>query len=229
MMKQEQQTFLIAHGAWTGSWGWERVLPRLHAMGHRAYVPTLTGLCERKHLANPEVNLDTHIDDLVNEALYKDLTDIVLVGHSYGGIVATGVVERIPDRIKSMIYIEAFIPDDGMSFTDYDPDSDYSADLIPPPPVGPNDYLREDDARWAAPKVTPHPGGALRQKLKVTGAYERVPKKTFIVATGWDGPFGHMSQKYRGAPGWEIHELPCGHDIPIDMPDELTALMVRAA
>ncbi|MCQ1849881.1 alpha/beta fold hydrolase [Neorhizobium galegae] len=91
-MSDSKLTFLIAHGAWTGGWSWERVLTRLHARGHRAYAPTLTGLCERKHLASPSVNLDTHIDDIVNEAVYKDLTDIVLVGHSYGGIVATGVV-----------------------------------------------------------------------------------------------------------------------------------------
>nr|WP_250809667.1 alpha/beta hydrolase family protein [Neorhizobium tomejilense] len=227
-MADRKLTFLIVHGAWTGGWSWERVLNRLHAGGHRAYAPTLTGLCERKHLAGPSVNLDTHIDDIVNEAVYKDLTDLVLVGHSYGGIVATGVVERIPERIRSIVYVEAFIPEDGMSFTDYDPEGDYSAPMIPVP-EGPGGYLREEDELWAAPKATPQPSGTLRQKLKVTGAYERVPKKTFIVATGWDGPFGQMSEKYRGAPGWTVRELACGHDIPIDLPDELTALLIEAA
>ena len=227
-MTDRKLTFLIVHGAWTGGWSWERVLSRLHAGGHRAYAPTLTGLCERKHLAGPSVNLDTHIDDIVNEAVYKDLTDLVLVGHSYGGIVATGVVERIPERIRSIVYVEAFIPEDGMSFTDYDPEGDYSAPMIPVP-EGPVGYLREVDEVWTAPKATPQPSGTLRQKLKVTGAYQRVPKKTFIVATGLNGLFGESAQKYRGAPGWTVRELACGHDIPIDMPDELSELLIEAA
>src|SRR5690606_18022153 len=99
--------FVVVHGAWTGSWSWQRVVDRLHAGGHRAFAPTLTGLAEKSHLLTPAVNLDTHIDDIVNEITWKDLTDIVLVAHSYGGIVGCGVIERVPERVGAVVFVEA--------------------------------------------------------------------------------------------------------------------------
>ncbi|WMT89438.1 alpha/beta fold hydrolase [Pelagibacterium sp. H642] len=221
-------SFVIVHGAWTGGWSWERVIGRLHAHGHRAFAPTLSGLCERRHLAGPAITLTTHIDDIVNEIEFKDLSDIVLVGHSYGGMVATGVVERVPDRIASVVFIEAFIPEDGMSFADSAPGEDFSPAMIDPPPTAPGEYLREEDRVWVDSKATPQPVGTFTEKLKVTGAYQRVPKKTFVVATS-GVPFGETLDKFRADPGWTIRELPCGHDIAVDLPDELAELLMAAA
>jgi pimeloyl-ACP methyl ester carboxylesterase len=218
-------TFVIVHGAWTGAWSWERVTSRLHARGHRAYAPTLTGNCERSHLASPAVNLETHIDDIVNEILWKDLTEVVLVAHSYGGFVAAGVTERIPDRISSIVFLEAFIPDDGTSFADLVPGWRPTEPMVAAPPSSPGDYLSEEDRVWVDSKATAQCVATFTQKLKVTGAYQRVGRKTFIVATGQGGISGETARRFRDDPGWVIQEIPCGHDAPIDMPEELTAML----
>lgn len=227
-MTDTRKAFVIVHGAWAGGWAWERVIDRLHALGHRAYAPTLTGLGERQHLAGPDVTLDTHIDDIVNEVLFKDLTDITLVTHSYGGIVGTGVAERIADRISAIVFVDAIILEDATSFADVMPYWDFTEPMIPSPPSSPGDYLRDEDRLWVDQKATPQPTATFTQKLRLTGAYERVPDKTYILATGWDG-FGKTADKYRNAPGWTVREIATGHDVAIDAPDELVRMLVEAA
>jgi len=227
-MTDTRKTFVVVHGAWAGGWAWEKVTGRLHALGHRAYAPTLTGLGERKHLAGPEVTLDTHIDDIVNEVLYKDLTDITLVTHSYGGIVGTGVAERIFDRISAIVFVDAIIVEDGTSFSDVMPYWDFAEPMIPSPPSNPGDYLNEEDRLWVDQKATPQPIGTFTQKVRLTGAYERIPGKTYILATGWDG-FGKTADKYRNTPGWTVREIATGHDVAIDAPDALVEMLVEAA
>lgn len=108
-------TYVIVHGAWGGSWAFREVAALLTARGHAVYRPSLTGLGERVHLASPEVGLGTHVNDVVNAILYEDFHDIVLVGHSYGGMVITGVADRVPDRIRRLVYLDAFVPEDGES------------------------------------------------------------------------------------------------------------------
>jgi pimeloyl-ACP methyl ester carboxylesterase len=228
MATGKKRDFVIVHGAWTGSWSWQRVVDRLHAKGHRAFAPTLTGLCEKSHLLTPAVNLDTHVDDIVNEMVWKDLTDVVLVAHSYGGIVGTGVIERVPERIASVVYMEAFIPEDGQSFATMAPGMTFEGFAVPAFESQPGDYLREDDRLWSNAKASPHPTAAFAQTIKVSGAYKKVAKKTYVVATGWDA-FAASAEKYRKTPGWTVRELACGHDMPIDMPDELTQLLIEAA
>ena len=111
-------TFVLIHGGWHGGWCWKRVTPYLHAAGHEVYTPTLTGLGERSHLASPETNLSIHIQDVLNVLLYEDLTDIVLVGHSYSGMVITGVADRVPDRVRRLVYLDAFVPEHGQALRD---------------------------------------------------------------------------------------------------------------
>ena len=111
-------TFLVCHGAWSAGWAWKKMHPLMAASGHRLVTPTYTGLGERAHLANPSVDLETHIQDILNVIKYEDLRDIVLVGHSYGGMVATGVADRARDRISQLIYVDAFVPEDGQSLLD---------------------------------------------------------------------------------------------------------------
>ncbi len=113
--KQPPQTYVIVHGAWGGAWDWKNVDHALRADGHDVYRPTLTGQGERVHLATPDIDLTTHITDVVNMIQFENLHNIVLVGHSYGGMVITGVAEKVPDRIRCMVYIDALLPNDGDS------------------------------------------------------------------------------------------------------------------
>lgn len=108
-------TIVIVHGAWGGSWAWRKVDTLLREKGFNVYRPQLTGLGERVHLSRPDIGLSTHIDDVVNTILFEDLHDIILVGHSYGGMVITGVADRVPDRIRRLVYLDAFVPNDGES------------------------------------------------------------------------------------------------------------------
>ena len=112
------KTFLVCHGAWSAGWAWKKMHPLMAAAGHRLVTPTYTGLGERAHLANPSIDLETHIEDVLDVIKYEDLRDIVLVGHSYGGMVATGVADRARDRVTQLIYIDAFVPADGQSLFD---------------------------------------------------------------------------------------------------------------
>jgi pimeloyl-ACP methyl ester carboxylesterase len=111
-------TFLVCHGAWSAGWAWKKMNPLMAAAGHRLVTPTQTGIGEREHLANPSIDLETHIQDVLNVIRYEDLRDIVLIGHSYGGMVATGVADRARDRITQLIYLDAFVPEDGQSHLD---------------------------------------------------------------------------------------------------------------
>src|SRR5450432_3184905 len=150
-------TFLVCHGAWGGGFSWKKMHPLMHAAGHRLVTPTYTGLGEREHLANPSIDLETHIQDILNVIKYEDLRDIVLIGHSYGGMVATGVADRARDRIAQLIYLDAFVPKDGQSLHDLnEPGRQRDQDLakagdgwrIPPMPPPPD--TAPADAAWLA-------------------------------------------------------------------------------
>ena len=219
-------TFVIVHGAWTGSWDWDRVAERLRARGHAVHVPALSGLGERSHLAHFPITLTTHVDDIINEMAWHELTDVVLVAHSYGGFVATGVLERAADRVASVVYVDAFIPADGQSFEDIMGEK-LSGPVVPVPEIGDGEYPTEAESNRVARLATPQPTGTFTERLKVTGAYLKVPRKTYILATGWDG-FGSVAAPLRDDPAWSVFELPCGHDIPLLMPGELAGLLERA-
>lgn len=219
-------TFVIVHGAWAGSWGWDPVAELLRAKGHDVHVPTLSGLGERSHLAHLPITLTTHIDDIVNEMVWHELEDVALVAHSYGGFVATGVAERAAERIAAIVYLDAFIPQDGQSFEDMI-GAKLTEKLTPVPAFEGNEYPSQAERDRVARLATPQPTGTFTERLKVTGAYLTVPRKTYILASGWDG-FGGFAAPLRDDPAWSVHELPCGHDVPLLMPKELAALLERA-
>jgi pimeloyl-ACP methyl ester carboxylesterase len=118
MSATSPKTFLVCHGAWSAGWAWKKMHPLMQAAGHRLVTPTYTGLGERAHLANASIDLNSHIEDMLNVIKYEDLRDIVLIGHSYGGMVATGVADRARDKVRQLIYIDAFVPQDGQSLLD---------------------------------------------------------------------------------------------------------------
>src|SRR5438105_632673 len=152
-------TFLVAHGAWAAGWAWKKMRPLMAARGHELFAPTCTGLGERAHLANRDLNLESHIADMLAVLEFEDLKDVILIGHSYGGMVATGVADRARDKIKHLVYLDAFAPESGKSVLDYMPAG--HAELVrkaaidgwrvPPNPVPPDTLL--EYAAWIAPAL----------------------------------------------------------------------------
>ena len=153
-------TFVLVHGAWAGAHGWRSVRILLAGEGHEVFTPSLTGIGERVHLASPQIDLTTHVNDVVNQIVFEDLRDIVLVGYSYGGVVVTAAVEHVHDRIRELVYLDAFVPLDGDSAFDA-----LGADgptliglgdewLVPPPA---RDYDDPDEAAWQRPRRVAHP------------------------------------------------------------------------
>jgi pimeloyl-ACP methyl ester carboxylesterase len=226
--------FVLVHGAWHGSWSWSRVRRLLAADGHRVFTPTLTGLGERSHLLSREVGLDTHIADVTNLMIWEDLRDIVLVGHSYSGVVVRHVVDRMPDRIHSLVYLDAFVPDRGKALFDYLPDGGKSdRELaavhgdgwkVPPRPAS-FFAVNAADADWVDRQCTMHPLSTFETPASISSACDDVANIGYIAARGFDGPF---DQFYASAAdrGWWREELRCGHDVMVDMPNELAALLL---
>jgi pimeloyl-ACP methyl ester carboxylesterase len=141
---RSKKTFLVCHGAWFAGWAWKKMHPLMQAAGHRLVTPSYTGLGERVHLADASIDLETHITDILNVIKFEDLRDIVLIGHSYGGMVATGVADRARDRVAQLIYIDAFVPEDGQSLLELnEPDRQRTQELaktawrVPPRPISP--------------------------------------------------------------------------------------------
>jgi len=223
-------TFVLVHGASHGGWCWQRVADRLTAKGHRVFAPTLTGLCERSHILNDKIDLATHISDIVNEIKWKDLDQIALVGHSYGGMVITGVAEQLASRIASIIYLDAFLPGDGQSVMDV-VNLSVPRWTPPPAPFSGADFaafleVNDKDRAWVASKLTPQPPDTLTEKLRVSGAFLTVARKSFIGVTKGEQPFFKaVADRYAADPAWQVHRIDCGHDVMIDKPDELTAIL----
>src|SRR5271165_5845441 len=182
-------TFVLVHGSWAGSVVWRELAPRLRKAGHEVYAPTLTGIGARKHLLNREIDLDTHIQDVIGVIDDADLSDIVLVGNSYGGMVISGVADRVPEKVASLVYLDAFVPENGQSLLSLlppdlrlatVPGEDWLVSPIPSASVG----LKRPAviALWEA-KSAPHPLATLTQPLQLTGAIGRVRQKMYILGT----------------------------------------------
>ena len=224
-------TYVTVHGAWDGAWFWRPVARHLQVAGHEVFTATLTGSGERAHLASPDVGLATHVLDVVNVLRYEDLRDVVLVGHSYGGMVITGVAERAPERLARLVYLDAFVPQDGQAL----------ADLFPPEVVA---WL-EERARtvgdgWRIPhdppdadRRTDFPLAALRQPLAVRSPEAaRLPRAYIACAESRGIPlFAHFEEAAARAQreGWVYRELPTGHVPMQTMPKDLAELLLALA
>src|SRR5438552_787309 len=157
--------FLVAHGAWSAGWAWKKMRPLLRGAGHEVFTPTCSGMGERAHMASPSINLDTHIQDILGVLHMEDLRDVVLIGHSYGGMVATGVADRARDRIAQLLYLDAFVPRDGEALFDIVPpearqrmlDNAKAGDgwRVPPNPTPPD--TAEADVTWLSERRVYHP------------------------------------------------------------------------
>ncbi len=230
-------TFVLVHGAWHGAWCWRRVVRLLAKNGHEVFTPTLTGVGERSHLLNPSINVDTHILDVANVMKWQELNDVVLVGHSYGGMVVSGVVERMEKAIASLVMLDAFMPEDGQAVLDIYPQALHEPLLAAlrsgattiAPRAAALFKVNEKDRAWVDAQCTPQPIQCWLQKLKLTGARDRVARKTFIRAAGYPSPYFDAALASARAKNWRIYELPCGHDVMLDMPERLAEILQEAA
>jgi pimeloyl-ACP methyl ester carboxylesterase len=229
------RTFVLVHGAWHGGWCWRRVADRLETRGHKVFAPTMTGLGERAHLIDLKPDLTTHITDIVNVIKWENLSDIVLVGHSYGGFIISGVAEKMEPAIASLVFLDAFVPENGEALADLaSPRLREGIQAVlqkgEPAMAAPKAALfqvNEKDRPWVDEKCTPQPAGTFAQKIALSGARERIAKKAYIRAKGYGSPaFDGYHAKLQSNPAWRAYEVPSGHDVMVDMPDRLVEILL---
>jgi pimeloyl-ACP methyl ester carboxylesterase len=222
--------FVLVHGAWIGGWYWRACT---QALRKEVFTPTMTGLGERIHLMSPSINLDTHITDVVNVVKQEELSDVVLVGHSYGGMVVTGVADALSDKIMSLVYLDAFVPKNGQSLLSLLPPglpaptaaSEYTLAPLPAAFFGASPEV----AALVDARTTPMPTACFTQALKLTGGIDRVKNKTYIYCNvPAPTTFTQFYDKLKNDRDWKVHTLPCTHLVQIDMPKELAALLLQA-
>jgi pimeloyl-ACP methyl ester carboxylesterase len=230
-------SYVLVHGGWQGGWSYGRVARLLRNAGHEVYTPTLTGLGERSHLAHMQINLDTHIADVANTILWEDLSEIVLVGHSYGGIVITGVADQVPERIKALVYLDALVPQNGSTLFTLRPEyldrfvgqvAASGGYMVPPRPASAFDTALPEDWAWMDRKTTPHPFSCFIQSIRLTGRYSAVPRRIYIYAEG--GICDGMYDAYRQNPAAKVIAVKqSGHSIMIDQPVRVAEILSDAA
>ena len=230
--------FVLVHGAWQGGYVYARVARLLREAGHDVHTPTLTGLGERYHLANHAINLDTHIQDIFNVFKYENITDAILCGHSYGGMVITGVANQISERIRSLFYVDAFAPADGQSLNDIaGPETtlavldqaNANGGMIPPIPAAAFN-VNEADAAWVDSMSVPQPLATFVQGVRSGVDSSPVASRTFVFAAANGGDwFVSTHARLKDHPDWQVHEIACGHNIMLDRPQDLASLLLKEA
>jgi pimeloyl-ACP methyl ester carboxylesterase len=229
-------TFVLVHGSWGGGWIWKKVIPLLRAAGHDVYATTATGLGERVHLADPAIDLDLFVTDVVNLLVYEDLTDVTLVGWSFGGLIIAGVAERVPERLAQLVYFDADVPADGE--TAYDAElyseaaraadradaeatgmpgfqvvnryAEWIRDLIPDPA----------DQAWLFARLVPQPLATCTQPIRLGNPAAAAIPHAFVFCTDSKGdaaedPTVRNAATARADPGWRYRELAANHLAPI--------------
>ena len=236
--------FVLVHGAWHGGWCWARVLPLLRAAGHAAHAVTLTGLGERAHLLSPEIRLATHLQDVLNLIAGEELDDVVLVGHSYAGMVITGVADdlqrRRPGMLRHLVYVDAFVPRPGESWSSTQaPDvvagriaaaQQSSGGLSLPPPAAEAYGLHGADRDWVNRRQTPQPFAVFRDPLAFDPERVAALPRTYIDCTS--PPAANVAtsrERARSEPGWRVVGIATGHDVMVSAPRELAQVLLDCA
>lgn len=230
-------TYVLVHGAWGGAQTWRSVRPLLWSAGHQVFTPSLTGIGERAHLANPQVSLRTHVDDVVATIHYEGLDDIVLVGFSYGGMVVTGALEHVADRVRELVYLDAFVPADGQSAFDLYGRLAPSGITDPWAIEGvPREFEDPTEAEFHLPRRSLQPIRTLTEPVRLQRPLEDFPfGRTFVKALGDPrnptGPdaFYDAADRVREHPKWRYHESTSNHMIPQNRPQELVDILLGLA
>ncbi|MEU9885695.1 alpha/beta hydrolase [Sphaerisporangium sp. NPDC051011] len=237
-------TYLLVHGAWHSGRCWERVVPLLASAGHRVVAPSLTGYGDKAHLLGPEVGLDTHVDDIVGLITEEDLTEVVLVGHSYAGLVISSAANEVPDRIAHLVYLDAMVPEDGESAADVQPmtqalidravksDSGWRVPPLPemPPPAGLFGVTDPADVAWLRTMLSDQPVRCLQQSVRLDNpAVNTIPRTHIHCTVGVPEGIARRpipAIQPNGTPA-QVWELATGHDCMITMPAELAGLLLK--
>jgi pimeloyl-ACP methyl ester carboxylesterase len=233
-----KHTFVLVHGAWHGGWCWRRVSDLLERQGHTVFTPTLTGLGERSHLMSKDIRLATHVTDVVNLMKWEQLADVVLCGHSYGGMVVSGVAEQMSGKIGSIVFLDAFVPDNGEAVTDLTGAA--TLDLLRaaqakgeigiPARTAASFNVNEADRAWVDAMCVPQPIATFLDKMTLSGARERVARKSYIRARNNANPgFDKAMARAKADASWRTYEVACGHDVMVDMPQRLTEILLEVA
>lgn len=222
--------FVLVHGAWGGGWGYDRLSRELEQRGHRVIVAQLAGLGTRKDGLHPGITLSTHINDVLGQIAAAGFHRFVLCGHSYGGMVITGVAAELGARIDALCYIDAFLPRDGQSLWDITGDYEhrwyidtqkFTPGLVAP--IGGEKLL--DDPHYGR-----HPLLTLTEAVRLTGAEAKVPRRAYIFATEWQPtPFTRFRDAVKSDPQWELHEVGGGHGVMQDQPEKLLEIVLDLA
>ena len=234
-------SFVLVHGAWGGAHGFRHVRRLLQAAGHEVTTPSLTGIGERVHLAHPLVNLSTHVRDVANHLLYEDLQDVVLVGFSYGGCVVTGALEHIAERVRHLVFLDAFVPKNGDSVGSLmrgaalrRPKLGLGDDWLLGSPE--RDYDDPAEREWMAARRTGHPKGCFGEAVFLAQPLEDYPfTRTYIKATAGpaddpiDAAFRQAARHAQGSPAWRYFEIATNHMVASNRPQQLAALLLKVA
>jgi pimeloyl-ACP methyl ester carboxylesterase len=230
-------TYVLVHGAWSGAHGFRLVRPLLRAAGHDVSTPSLTGIGERVHLTGPHVNLTTHVRDVVNHVLYEDLFDIVLLGFSYGGMVVAGAMEHVGDRVRHVVFLDAFVPANGESLFSITGRMAEPLRLGDPwlVPSAPREFDDPAEAAFSIPRRVDHPAGCFSEPVRLTKPLEQYDcTRTYIRATADpDGAgsdvFGRTADRLRTLPSWRYREIATNHMVANNRPRELADLLLELA
>jgi len=230
-------TFVVAHGAWSAGWAWKKMRPLLRDAGHELWTPTYTGLGERAHLTNPDISLDTHIADVIAAIEMENLNDVILIGHSYGGMVATGVADRARARIAQLVYLDAFAPVDGQAVFDLI-SRDAADKMIAGAASSPSGYgippgqmpadTSPEDAEWATPRRLPQPLKAFSTRLRLTGELSLPRHYIYCTKIGASDTFGQFLTRAKDE-GWRTFELEASHNPHITTPAALLMILKEIA
>jgi pimeloyl-ACP methyl ester carboxylesterase len=220
-------TYVLIPGACHGAWCFDDLAAALGERGHRVLRYTLTGVAERAHLAHGGVNLETHITDVLSTlAAEPNAKDLVLVGHSYGGMVITGVADRIPEKVDALVYLDAVVPRDGESCWHLVNDEQRQW------------YLDVDDTGYGVqpmsffdPRATAHPLASFLQRITLTGDLNRFRRRDFVYALKWpgDSPLRPSYERVKDDPNWNVHELDGAHNLMRDNPEDLLRILTEVS
>ena len=238
-------TFVLVHGAWHGGWCYRDTAKALRAAGHDVFTPTHTGVGERAHQGTENITLETHIRDVLGCIEAEELSNVILCGHSYGGMVITGVADRIPGKIKALVYLDAFVPENGQSLMSLLPmalpaevvagfigafrGSSVDGGRMAPIPAE-TFGIKAENRAWVERRCVAQALATFECPALLTGAGAAVKSRTCILADGWEpSPFRHFASKFDGQPGWRVLKIPSSHDVMVDEPKALATELLRLA
>lgn len=235
----DRPIFVLVHGGWHGGWCYQRTARLLRAEGYEVHAPTLSGLSDRAGVLSRTIGLSTHVNEISDFIEWEDLQNVILCGHSYGGMVISGVASRVAKRIQALSYIDAIVPTNGKAMLDCLPPDrrtrfhDWSNErgfgwLVPPTPAKMFN-VNSRDSDWVDRLCTPHPLRCFEEPVALTSALDDL-RKQYIVATDFPNTsFVATGQRLKTTANWSVLDIHCGHDVMVDKPEELAESLLKLA